>query len=94
MNRLRNWIRCGDRTGLTPEWKEADLSGFKTKVYLAGEAPGIDCTSVIDQMFSREDEKNYTDTRCNRTGEMLKITHPHDNIRLSDTSLLFSNQKG
>jgi hypothetical protein len=89
INRLKNWIRCGDRTGLTPEWKEIDLFGFKTKVYLAGEGPGIDCTSVMDQMFTREDGKSYTYTRCKKTGKPLKIIHPHYIISLGNNSLPF-----
>ncbi len=57
MSRLRNWIRCGDPTGLPPEWMEVNVAGCKIKVYLAGEDPGIDCTSVMDKMFANEGER-------------------------------------
>lgn len=46
MSRLRNWFRCGDPTGLRPEWKRVDNSSYDAKGYLAGQDPGIDCTSV------------------------------------------------
>lgn len=34
-SRLKNWIRCGDPTGLTAEWREVHLANRKWKAYLA-----------------------------------------------------------
>jgi len=53
MNTFGNWIRCGDPTGLLPEWRDVDAPGYKLKVYLAGEngkekALGVDHTSTLD----------------------------------------------
>src|SRR6266516_5911460 len=83
MNKLRNWIRCGDPTGFLPEWRDVNTSAFKLKVYLAGENLGIDCTSVMDDMFDEEDGKKYTYSICRRTKEIKKITHPQDYLSLS-----------
>jgi|TARA_R110002060_G_scaffold13597_2_gene19249 hypothetical protein len=83
LSRLKNWIRCGDPTGLTAEWKEVHVGHSKWKAYLAGENQEIDCSRVMDEMFVNEGGKTYTYAR---TGEAkgVKITHPEDQIRLSN----------
>lgn len=43
MNKLRQWIRCGDPTNTVAEWKSVWHSECNLKTYLAGENPGIDC---------------------------------------------------
>lgn len=54
MSILRNWIRCGDPKGFGPEWKSAKISKYDAKIYLAGQDLGVDCTSVMDDMFVEE----------------------------------------
>ncbi|PVH68601.1 hypothetical protein DL98DRAFT_599384 [Cadophora sp. DSE1049] len=85
LSRLKNWIRCGDPTGLTAEWKEVHVGHSKWKAYLAGENQEIDCSGVLDEMFVKEGGENYTYAR---TGEAkwVKITHPEHQIRLSEHS--------
>ncbi|PVH69401.1 hypothetical protein DL98DRAFT_625190 [Cadophora sp. DSE1049] len=85
LSRLKNWIRCGDPTGLTAEWKEVHVGHSKWKAYLAGENQEIDCSGVLDEMFVKEGGETYTYAR---TGEAkwVKITHPEDQIRLSEHS--------
>jgi len=81
MSKLRNWIRCGDPTGLRPEWKSIKSSRYNIKVYLAGQDPGIDCTSVMDDMFAEEGGKKYTYTYCDEG--VKKIAHPQEYLTLS-----------
>jgi hypothetical protein len=101
-NTLGNWIRCGDPTGLLPEWREVDASGLKLlfnvsdlklKVYLAGENPGIDCTSVKDDMFANEGEESYTYALSRKTKRITKITHPQDYLDLGISPTLLNPQK-
>jgi hypothetical protein len=81
---LGNWIRCGDPTGLPPEWRDVNASDYKLKVYLAGENPGIDCTSVMDDMFANEGAESYTYVLSRETKKVItKITHPQDYFNLS-----------
>ncbi|KAH6667477.1 hypothetical protein B0J14DRAFT_676555 [Halenospora varia] len=82
-NRLKNWIRCGDPTGLTAEWREVHVGHSKWKAYLAGESQEIDCSGVMDEMFVDDGGNKYTYAY---TGEpkWIKITHPEDQIRLSE----------
>lgn len=87
MDKLRKWIRCGDQTGLSPEWREINFAGFKIKAYLAGENPGIDCTSVMDEMFANEGGKNHTYALSTKTKLAVRITHPQDHLNLSNNSL-------
>ena len=87
MSRLRNWIRCGDPTGLLPEWREVNVASCKMKAYLAGEDPGIDCTSVMDKLFANEGGKNHTYAFSEKTKSVVRITHPHDLLSLRITSL-------
>ena len=82
MGRLRNWIRCGDPTGLLPEWKIVDISGYNAKVYLAGQDLGIDCTSVIDEMFAEEGGEKYTYAYCRPARRLKKIKHPQEHLLL------------
>jgi hypothetical protein len=91
MSKLRNWIRCGDPTGLRPEWKSIKTFGCNTKVYLAGQDLGIDCTSVMDDMFAEEGGKKYTYTYGDKGVE--KITHPQEYLGLCISSLLLMNAK-
>lgn len=84
MTKLRNWIRCGDPTGLQPEWKSFDDSSYDAKVYLAGQDPGIDCTSVIDDMFVEEGGKKYT--YMYSSDGIRKVSHPQDCLSLSTSS--------
>ena len=81
--RLKNWIRCEDPTGLIAEWKEVHVGDSKWKAYLAGENQEIDCSRVMEEMFVKEGGETYTYAR---TGEAkwVKITHPEDQIRLSN----------
>jgi hypothetical protein len=91
LNRLRNWIRCGDLTGLAAEWRELDVIGYKVKTYLAGGNPGIDCSTVMDEMFLNEDGKNYTYTLSKETRRVVRISHPQDEISLRNASSPFSD---
>jgi hypothetical protein len=91
LNRLRNWIRYGDLTGLAAEWRELDVIGYKVKTYLAGENPGIDCSAVMDEMFLNEDGKNYTYTLSKETRRIVRISHPQEEISLSNASSPFSD---
>jgi hypothetical protein len=102
VNTLGNWIRCGDPTGLLPEWREVDASGLKSKVnasslklkvYLAGENPGIDCTSVMDDMFATEGGESYTYVLSREIKTITKITHPQDYLDLSISPTLLNSQK-
>jgi hypothetical protein len=93
MRKLRNWIRCGDPTGLRPEWKSVKTSVFNTKVYLAGQDLGIDCTSVMDDMFAEEGGKKYTYTYCALDKGVKKIVHPQEYLLLGTSSLAFLNAK-
>ena len=93
MNTFGNWIRCGDPTGLLPEWRDVDAPGYKLKVYLAGENPGIDCTSVMDDMFTNEGEESYTYALNTKTKKITKITHPQDYLDLSISPTLLNSQK-
>ncbi|KAH7418732.1 hypothetical protein BKA64DRAFT_763361 [Cadophora sp. MPI-SDFR-AT-0126] len=89
-NRLSNWIRCGDRTGLAAEWKELDVVGnTKFKVYLAGENPGIDCSAVMSEMFFNKDGRNYTYIFNRETGQKVQITHPQHEISLGRQTEIF-----
>ena len=90
LDRLRNWIRCGDLTGLAAKWTELEVTGYKVKTYLAGENPGIDCSAVMGEMFLNEDGKNYMYT-FSKDGRVVRIKHPQDEISLSNASSLFSN---
>lgn len=83
LSRLKNWIRCGDPTGLTAEWREVHVGHIKWKAYIAGEIQEIDCSRVMDEMFVKEGGKTYTYAG---TGEStwVKIAHPEDQIRLSN----------
>ncbi|KAL8893575.1 MAG: hypothetical protein Q9192_005132, partial [Flavoplaca navasiana] len=83
MGKLRNWIRCGDSTGLRPEWKSTKSSIAKIKVYLAGQEPGIDYSSVMDDMFAKEEGKKYTYMwRAGDQEGIKKIAHPHGRVPL------------
>jgi len=87
MSRLRKWIRCGDPTGLRPEWKSIKGSVAKIKIYLAGQDSGIDCISVMNEMFAEEEKQKYTymysdeDRKSNK-----KIAHLHGYVSLSISS--------
>lgn len=59
------------------------------KFYLAGENPGIDCATVMDDMFFDEAGKKYTYTVCKK--KTLKITHPQNYINLSSTAPILLN---
>lgn len=83
LSRLKNWIRCGDPTGLTAEWREVHVSHCKWKVYLAGENQEIDCSRVKDEMFVNEGGKTHTYAFIGKP-DCIKITHPEDQIRLSN----------
>ncbi|KAH7418679.1 hypothetical protein BKA64DRAFT_763266 [Cadophora sp. MPI-SDFR-AT-0126] len=85
LSRLQNWIRCGDPTGLTAEWKEVHVGNIKWKAYLAGENEEIDCSGVLDEMFFKEGGKTYT-YALTPEAKRVKITHPKDRIRLSEHS--------
>jgi hypothetical protein len=94
VNTIGNWIRCGDPTGLLPEWRDVvDDSGSKMKFYLAGENPGIDCTSVMDDMFANEGGKNYTYALCRKFKKITKIAHPQDYLDLSTSPTPFKITK-
>lgn len=86
MSELKNWIRCGDPVGLRPEWKSFDNSSYDAKVNRLGQGLGIDCTSVIDDMFVEEGGKKYT--YMYGSEDIRKISHPQDCIPLSTSSSL------
>jgi hypothetical protein len=52
------------------------------KVYLTGQDPGIDCTSVMDDMFAEERGKKFTYTYRGGDG-VEKIAHPQEYPPLS-----------
>jgi hypothetical protein len=85
LDRLRNWIRCGDPTpGLISEWRDVDISGLNIKAYIAGENPGIDCTSVADDMFAEEGGKKITYVyRHGKTNKIKEVSHPEYYVNLS-----------
>jgi hypothetical protein len=83
LSRLKNWIRCGDPTGLTAEWREVQVGDSKWKAHLAGENQDIDCSGVMDEMFVNEGGKTYT-YACTGVAKWVKITHPEYQIRLSN----------
>ena len=91
MSELRNWIRCGDPKGFGPEWKSAKISKYDAKIYLAGQDPGVDCTSVMDDMFVEEGGETYTYTYC-REG-IRKVSHPYESLSLSTSSLPLLHRK-
>jgi hypothetical protein len=82
LNRLKKWIRCGDPTGLTAEWREIYVSQSKWKVYLAGEVQEVDCSRVEDEMFVSDGGTTFT-YALTGGAELIKIAHPEDEIRLS-----------
>ena len=82
-NRLKNWIRCGDPTGLTAEWREVYVGDSKWRAYLAGERQEIDCSSVLDEIFVNDNGEKYT-YYYGQKNEWIKTTHPEDQIRLSN----------
>ena len=76
---------------MAAEWRELDVIGYKVKTYLAGGNPGIDCSTVMDEMFLNEDGKNYTYTLSKETRRVVRISHPQDEISLSNASSPFSD---
>ncbi len=91
LNRLKNWIRCGDPTGLTAEWREVHVGHSKWKVYLARENQEIDCSMVEEEMFVNEGGRTHTYARTG-DAKWIKIAHPEDEIRLSKLYHLFIRQ--
>ena len=87
-NRLKNWIRCGDSSGLTAEWREVYVGHSRWKVYLAGEGQEIDCSGVMDEMFVDDGGKKYT-YAYTKGPKWIKITHPEDQIRPCNILLSF-----
>jgi len=72
---------------LRPEWKSIKGSVAKIKIYLAGQDSGIDCISVMNEMFAEEEIQKYTymysdeDRKSNK-----KIAHLHGYVSLSISS--------
>lgn len=94
MSKLRNWIRYGDPTGLRPEWKSIKSSVAKIKVYLTGQDPGIDYSSVMGDMFAEEEGKKYTYMWRGEDQEGIKkITHSHGCVPLCTSSLSLLERK-
>jgi hypothetical protein len=94
MNKLRNWIRCGDPTGLLSEWRDINVSSCNLKVYLAGENPSIDCMSVMGDMFAYKGGASYTYTLGRRgIKKTIKITHLQNNVDLGTLAALLKSQK-
>jgi hypothetical protein len=60
--------------------------------YLAGQDPGIDCTSVMDDMFAEERGKKFTYTYRDRDG-VEKMAHPQEYLPLSTSSPAALNAK-
>jgi hypothetical protein len=86
MSLLRGWIRCGDPAGCSPEWRTIEYRKANIKVYLAGQDPGIDCTSVKDEMFAEEGGKNFTYTCYGgdlHAKRFERISHPQEHLQLS-----------
>ena len=94
MSKLRNWIRCGDPTGLRPEWKSIKGSIAKIKVYLAGQDLGIDCTSVMDNLFAEEEGQKYIYMYSGGDRKSIKkIAHLHGYVPLRTSSLSLLERK-
>ena len=91
MSKLRKWIRCGDPTSLRPEWNSVDTLSYDAKVYLAGQDPGIDFTSVMDDMFIEKGRKTYAYTY--RGNGIRKVSHPYKCLSLSTSSLSLLQRK-
>ena len=79
-----------DASGLKLIFNASDL---KLKVYLAGENPGIDCTSVMNDMFANEGGESYTYALSRKTKGITKITHPQDYLNLSISHLTLLNSQ-
>lgn len=91
---LRHWIRCGDLTGLRPEWRSTQSSVAQIKVYLAGQGLGIDCSSVMGDMFFEEEGKKYTYMlRAGDREGIKKIAHPSESVSLRTSSLSLLERK-
>lgn len=86
MSKLRSWIRCGNPTGLQPEWIDMKSSIGMLKIYLAGQELGINCSSVENDMFVDNEGKKYTYTYFEDCNEIGKISHPEHELLLSTNS--------
>lgn len=69
---------------MRPEWRSIESSRATVKVYLTGQDPGIDCTTVMDDMFVEEGKK-FTYTYRGGDG-VTKVAHPQDSLQLSTSS--------
>ena len=52
------------------------------KIYLAGEEPGIDCSSVEEDMFAENEGEKYTYTYSGGRDKIRKISHPQEDLPL------------
>lgn len=82
MSKLRSWIRCGNPTGLRPEWIGIKSPIGMFKIYLAGQEPGIDCSSVEEDMFAENGGEEYTYTYSGGRDKIRKISHPQEELPL------------
>ena len=82
LNRPKNWIRCGDPTGLTAEWRDVHVGNSTWKAYLAGESQEIDCSGVRMKCLY-DGGTTYTYARTGGA-KWIKIAHPEDEIRPSN----------
>lgn len=89
MSKLRSWIRCGNPAGLRPEWIVVKSPIGILKVYLAGQEPGIDCSSVEREMFAEKEGQKYTYTYSGGRHKIIKISHPQEELPLGTYSRIF-----